>query len=166
MDHFALPSDPLCLAKKNGNLHRNFMGYTTSPSKILLGLGVSSISDIYLAYGQNTKTIEEYQNQLKNGHWPIQKGHIQTDQDIQTRQVILDLICNQKAKIPKTLQEKLSPDQLASLLQMENDELLHWDEDTLQVTDQGVALVRNICMQVDLRLAQNQSKKYNFSKAI
>jgi oxygen-independent coproporphyrinogen-3 oxidase len=166
MDHFALPSDPLCLDKKNGNLHRNFMGYTTSPSKILLGLGVSSISDIYFAYGQNTKTIEEYQTQTKNGLWAIQKGHIQTDQDIQTRQVILDLICNQKAKIPKTLQEKLSPDQLDSLLQMEKDGLLYWNEDTLHVTDQGVALVRNICMQLDLRLAQNQSKKYNFSKAI
>ncbi len=142
------------------------MGYTTSPSKILLGLGVSSISDIYFAYGQNTKTIEAYQNQLKNGNWAIQKGHIQTDQDIQTRRVILDLICNQKAKIPKTLQEKLSPDQLDSLLQMEKDGLLDWDDDTIQVTDQGVALVRNICMQVDLRLAQNQSKKLNFSKAI
>ena len=166
MDHFALPSDPLCLAKKNGTLHRNFMGYTTSPSKILLGLGVSSISDIHFAYSQNTKTIEEYQSQIKRGHWAIQKGHIQTDQDIQTGQVILDLICNQKAKIPETLQEQLGTDQLDSLLQMEKDGLLYWDEDTLHVTDQGVALVRNICMQLDLRLAKNHSKKHNFSKAI
>jgi oxygen-independent coproporphyrinogen-3 oxidase len=142
------------------------MGYTTSPSKILLGLGVSSISDIHFAYGQNTKTIEEYQSLIKSGHWAIQKGHIQTDQDIQTGQVILDLICNQKAKIPETLQEQLGTDQLDSLLQMEKDGLLYWDEDTLHVTDQGVALVRNICMQLDLRLAKNHSKKHNFSKAI
>src|SRR5690606_20565222 len=29
MDHFALPDDELALAQQRGNLHRNFMGYTT-----------------------------------------------------------------------------------------------------------------------------------------
>src|SRR5690606_22270418 len=50
MDHFALPTDALNLAKTKGELHRNFMGYTTLPSKILVGLGASSISDVYYAY--------------------------------------------------------------------------------------------------------------------
>ncbi|REG81666.1 oxygen-independent coproporphyrinogen III oxidase [Algoriphagus antarcticus] len=53
MDHFALPKDALTVAKTEGVLHRNFMGYTTVPSKILIGLGASSISDVYYAYGQN-----------------------------------------------------------------------------------------------------------------
>ncbi len=55
MDHFALPDDPLCSAKRSGNLHRNFMGYTTSPSEMLIGLGASSISDIGLGFSQNEK---------------------------------------------------------------------------------------------------------------
>ena len=53
MDHFALPNDELFEAMNNKTLHRNFMGYTTSPSKIMLGLGVSAISDSWTAFSQN-----------------------------------------------------------------------------------------------------------------
>src|ERR1035437_920511 len=45
MDHFSLPHDDLYIARQEGWLHRNFMGYTTQRSAMLLGLGVSSISD-------------------------------------------------------------------------------------------------------------------------
>src|SRR5262249_41430939 len=45
MDHFALPADELAIAWRQGRLHRNFMGYTTQSGGILLGLGVSAISD-------------------------------------------------------------------------------------------------------------------------
>ncbi|MDP1194655.1 oxygen-independent coproporphyrinogen III oxidase, partial [Klebsiella pneumoniae] len=31
MDHFALPDDPLAIAKRQGLLHRNFQGYSTQP---------------------------------------------------------------------------------------------------------------------------------------
>jgi oxygen-independent coproporphyrinogen-3 oxidase len=44
MDHFALPQDPLALAQADGTLHRNFMGYTEARTRVMLGLGVSSIS--------------------------------------------------------------------------------------------------------------------------
>jgi oxygen-independent coproporphyrinogen-3 oxidase len=37
MDHFALPTDELYIARNKGNLHRNFMGYTTQNSGLLLG---------------------------------------------------------------------------------------------------------------------------------
>ena len=166
MDHFALPNDPLCLAKKKGKLHRNFMGYTTSPSKILLGLGASSISDIHFAYGQNNKQIDAYQNMIQKGDWGIVKGHVQTEEDIQTGEIILDLICNQKAEIPVGFWEKLGSDQLESLRQMEWDKLLTWKGNVLNVSRDGLALVRNICMQVDLKLAKTQSKVMAFSKSI
>src|SRR5690606_23350712 len=58
MDHFSLSEDPLYLAKEEGTLHRNFMGYTTSPAMMLIGLGNSAISDIGYAYAQNEKDIE------------------------------------------------------------------------------------------------------------
>ncbi len=55
MDHFALPKDDLALAFKNKSLHRNFMGYTTQKTNLLIGLGVSSISDSWFGFAQNNK---------------------------------------------------------------------------------------------------------------
>lgn len=60
MDHFALPHDELYTARINGSLHRNFMGYTTQHSGMLIGLGVSAISDTGNAYAQNEKTLHQY----------------------------------------------------------------------------------------------------------
>src|SRR5690606_8345857 len=39
MDHFALPGDALHTATVQGRLHRNFMGYTTTRTELLIGLG-------------------------------------------------------------------------------------------------------------------------------
>ncbi len=52
MDHFSLPQDNLYQATQEKTLHRNFMGYTTSQTKLLLALGMSSISDTWDAYIQ------------------------------------------------------------------------------------------------------------------
>ena len=37
MDHFALPEEDLSRAQRAGQLHRNFMGYTTHADTDLLG---------------------------------------------------------------------------------------------------------------------------------
>lgn len=55
MDHFALPGDDLARAQDRGDLHRNFMGYTTHANCDLVGLGVSSISHIGATYSQNPR---------------------------------------------------------------------------------------------------------------
>jgi oxygen-independent coproporphyrinogen-3 oxidase len=66
MDHFALPTDDLFAARNNGTLHRNFMGYTTQNTSLLLGLGVSSISDVGVAFAQNDKTLHDYSEAINN----------------------------------------------------------------------------------------------------
>src|SRR5208337_4768290 len=43
MDHFALPTDGLAVARHNGTLHRSFQGYTTHANRDLVNLGVSAI---------------------------------------------------------------------------------------------------------------------------
>jgi oxygen-independent coproporphyrinogen-3 oxidase len=94
------------------------------------------------------------------------ESHVQTEEDIQTGEIILDLICNQKAEIPFSFREKLGSDQVENLRQMEWDGLLTWEGNVLKVSREGIALVRNICMQVDLRLVKTQSKVMAFSKSI
>ena len=73
MDHFALPTDDLYKAWKEGRLHRNFMGYTTTSTKFLLGLGVSSISDTGNAFAQNNKTLHEYYESVSENRLAIAK---------------------------------------------------------------------------------------------
>src|SRR5690606_4232534 len=97
MDHFALPSDALFKASQTGSLHRNFMGYTDRFSPLMIGLGVSSISDSWNAFAQNVKKIEEYHALLVQGKLPLLKGHIHTPQDLNLRQHILDIMCKGEA---------------------------------------------------------------------
>jgi len=166
MDHFAKPEDRLCESKRNKSLHRNFMGYTTSSFKMLIGLGASRISDIYLGYAQNEKEITQYQNEMADDNWSIRKGHLLTEEDLMVKSVILDLICTQRAIIPLEILERLMDQNLWNLKEMECDGLLKMSRNIIKVTDKGIALVRNICIQFDLRLIQNKENSSRFSQAI
>src|SRR6187455_1202650 len=93
MDHFALPFDDLWRASVGGRLHRNFMGYTTTQTDLLIGLGASAISDARYAYAQNLKKLEDYLNRVKTGGLPIFKGHVCSKEDMLMRQCILSIAC-------------------------------------------------------------------------
>lgn len=166
MDHFALPKDPLNLARQSGKLHRNFMGYTTSKSKILIGLGASSISDIYIAYAQNQKSVELYQNEISKAIWAIVKGHSLTEEDLLVKEIILDLICKKAAFVPVNIWSQLSDSSLENLRDMEIEGMINIMGKTIQITELGIAFIRIICMQFDLRLQHRQEEVFSFSKAI
>jgi len=78
MDHFALATDSLFKSSTAGRLHRNFMGYTASKTKLMIGLGASSISDSWYGFAQNVKSVEEYQHLVESNIIPIFRGHILT----------------------------------------------------------------------------------------
>jgi oxygen-independent coproporphyrinogen III oxidase len=166
MDHFALPNDPLYNAKKEKTLHRNFMGYTTSPSKILIGLGNSSISDVYYAYGQNTKEIDLYKEQISLGHFAISKGHIMSKEDLENRQLILNLICNQKASWNFCFYSSLGKENRDRLRTFQEEGLINFDTHGITVLEAGLPFVRNICMVFDQRMQEKQEAEFGFSKAI
>ena len=76
MDHFALETDTLYKAIISKTIHRNFMGYTASKTKVMIGLGVSSISDSWYGFAQNVKGIEEYYHLINEDIIPVFRGHI------------------------------------------------------------------------------------------
>ncbi|GAB3013196.1 oxygen-independent coproporphyrinogen III oxidase [Cyclobacterium sediminis] len=160
MDHFALIGDPLLEAKSNRTLHRNFMGYTTSPSKILLGLGCSAISDINYAYGQNEKKIEAYTKTIWENEFPIIKGHIQKESDLRSKSFIMSLICNHTAPWK---QGSEIPDHLLTFL---NEGLISFDKGKINITEEGKPFVRNICMALDPYSQNTEKSSPVFSKAI
>jgi oxygen-independent coproporphyrinogen-3 oxidase len=167
MDHFALEQDELYQAFKENRLHRNFMGYTTCSTHLLVGLGVSAISDSWLAFAQNEKKVEDYIARINQDELPIFKGHILTDEDLIIRQHILNLMCTFKTKWkdPEYQCDAL----FAGLNRLEDlieDEMVVLGEHELQVTDKGKAFVRNVCMAFDAKLWSSKSTTQLFSKVI
>jgi oxygen-independent coproporphyrinogen-3 oxidase len=166
MDHFALENDPLYIAKKSKTLHRNFMGYTTSPSKILLGLGNSSISDVYYAYAQNTKEIDLYKEQISLGHFAISKGHMMSKEDIETRNLILKLICNHEADWNFCYYSVLGKRNWDKLKAFAEEGILEFDAKGIKILPTGLPFVRNVCMVFDFRMQEKEERKFGFSKSI
>lgn len=167
MDHFALKSDSLYKASKNKTLHRNFMGYTTNYTELLIGLGVSSISDTWNAYMQNNKVIEEYTEIINSGKLPIFTGHMLTEEDMILRKHILNLMCNFETNWnDKQLQNKVVFDSLKRMQEMEKDILVNLSDNKMVVTEKGKTFIRNICMALDDRLWKKTPSTQLFSKSI
>ena len=168
MDHFALPHDDLVKANEEGWLHRNFMGYTTQRTGILLGLGVSSISDVGVAYAQNHKTIHDYYTAINKGQLAVTKGYFLTEEDVTFKQYILNVSCQGKTQFHPEHLALLRTYSFPELKNLQADNLVEWDEEGLIVTVLGQNFIRNICKAFDLHLLRHelQSGKQLFSKAI
>ena len=168
MDHFALSHDDLYVASQNGTIHRNFMGYTTQNTKLLLGLGVSSISDVGVAFGQNNKLLQDYYETVNSGRLPITRGYYLNEEDIDFRQYILDVSCKGATTFKPAHLILLYQYTFRELAQLQGDGLVTYDEHSLQVTPLGRHFIRNICKAFDLHLLRHElmSDTQIFSKAI
>ncbi len=152
MDHFAKPEDALTKSYFQNDLHRNFMGYTEYSTEVLLGLGLSSISESTTAFHQNQKNLNDYFHSLfELNKIPSMKAHLLSDQEKIIKEIILNLMTKQKSKVPNEILEK------ASFEDMLEENLLSIDLDYMQIQEQGIPFLRNICNRIDLG-AQNNAK--------
>ena len=167
MDHFALEHDSMYQSFQQGSLHRNFMGYTSSKTKVMIGLGLSSISDSWYSFAQNEKTLEDYYARLEQNEIPVFKGHILSQEDLIIRQHILNLMCTFKTSWtePSMAFPEL-PEVLSQLEEMQQDGLLVLQPQGIQITEQGKPFIRNICMAFDLHLKRKQPQTRIFSMTI
>lgn len=164
MDHFAKVEDALFLASEDGTLHRNFMGYADRYTPLMIGLGVSSISDAWTAFGQNVKTVEEYHSLINKGKFPVFKGHLLTAEDLVVRQYILDMMCRGTVNLQVgfSLNEKI----ISRLQPLLADGLVTVDHQVVQITAVGKSFLRNVCMAFDERLQKTKDRENLFSQAI
>ena len=167
MDHFALKEDSLYTAFQTGKLHRNFMGYSSSKTQLMIGLGVSSISDSWYSFAQNVKDLEEYYQLLEMDELPFYRGHLLTSEDLIIRKHILNLMCQFETSWgnPEAYFEEI-PAILIELEEMEKDGLLVIGKDKIKVTEAGKPFVRNICMGFDLLLKRKAPDTQLFSMTI
>lgn len=166
MDHFALPTDSLYKAMKSKKLHRNFMGYTAGKTELMIGLGMSSISDSWYAFAQNEKTIEDYTAKVNQGILPIFRGHLLTKQDLIIRKHILNIMCNLETEFKEGLSAQTKKEIIERLSEILADDLITISEDKIVVKESGRMFVRNICMAFDLRLIENKPETRIFSMTI
>ena len=167
MDHFALKTDSLYKAMEKGSLHRNFMGYTASKTQLMIGLGVSSISDSWYSFAQNVKSIEEYEHLVNSDIIPIYRGHILTEEDEIIRKHVLNLMCHFETSFDK--KESGFPDleiTLGKLEEIKNDQLIEITNNKIIVTAKGKPFIRNICMAFDMHLHKKAPETRLFSMTI
>ena len=169
MDHFARPNDELALAFAAGTLHRNFQGYTTRAGASLYGFGMSSISETAGAFRQNHKDLPDYIAALEAGRLPIERGYLLSDDDRRRRLIISDIMCGKEINFAQ-LSQRLGLDfattyatELASLADLENDQLLVRQPQGLAVTALGRLFLRIIAMRFDAHLAKRPG---GFSKTV
>ncbi len=166
MDHFALPHDPLYKAFQQKNLHRNFMGYTLQNTKLMIGLGMSAISDSWFGFAQNDKSVESYMETIEKGELAIFRGHVLDQTDLIIRQHILDLMCHFETLLEDELSATIQQDILQQLAEPLKDELITIEGRKITVTPKGIPFVRNICMAFDQDLKTLDQSTPLFSKTI
>jgi len=162
MDHFAKPQDGLARAAAAGTMHRNFQGYTEKRTTVLLGLGVSAISETPDIYHQNEKVITVYERRVQTGEIPTLRGHVLSEDDRRRREKILALMT--------TFHAALDPDEIEDartyLEPLLADGLVTLDGHELRIPLEGRAFLRNIAAFFDHYLRTSQPTGPLYSRAV
>lgn len=172
MDHFAKKSDELYIAKQNGELRRNFQGYTTRGFSQTIGIGLTSIGEGKDYYAQNVKDLASYENALDEGRIPIERGIKLSSEDILRKEVIMGLMNNLKLdfdSIEKTHNIDFRvhfASELERLKEYADIGVLEINDNGLYPTPTGGLLIRNIAMVFDNYLHSLPQEKRVFSKTI
>lgn len=164
MDHFALPEDELTKSMNNKKLHRNFMGYAETRTDILLGLGVSSISETPTCFHQNQKLLPAYQKKVMDqSEVPTLRGHKLSKVDQEQRELILEFMTRGEVDLKSS--DRIEDIQ-EFLKEMMSDDLVEITGSRLKITDKGRPFLRNACVALDLRLRQQKPNTKVFSQSL
>lgn len=167
MDHFALADDELTYAQETGTLCRNFQGYTTHGHCDLIGLGVSSISQVGDLYCQNNSDLATYQDCIDKGELAVKRGLICSEDDRIRRAVIQQLICHFYLDF-STIEQQFNinfksyfVDIFPKLQAMADDNLLKLEENSIIIQGTGRLLVRSVCMLFDHYLTEQTLQRFS-----
>jgi oxygen-independent coproporphyrinogen-3 oxidase len=155
MDHFALPGDELARAQARGDLHRNFMGYTTHAESDLIGFGVSAISHIGDSFSQNPRDIASWERAIDDGRLPVWRGMPLDRDDVLRADVIQELMCHGRLDFSRLGRRhgidfgEYFADALPRLKALEDDGLLEFTRAGIRATPRGRLLLRVIAMCFD-----------------
>ena len=154
LDHFALPDDELSRAATNGQLRRNFQGYTTDDAPTLIGLGASAIGRLPQGFVQNIAQEAPWRTAVREGRLPIARGVEVTAEDRFRGEIIERLMCDLTVDLDAicAAHGRSLVDLVPSLQMLEpfsDDGLLQVEGGVLRVVGDGRLVVRSICAAFD-----------------
>ncbi len=163
LDHFALPTDEMAIALKEGRLRRNFQGYTTDTANALIGFGCSSIGFLPQGYVQTTPSAREWERMVVDDVLPIKKGISVDKVDLCRAEIIMQLMTYYEVDYAATAEKYGLPisefDSIPSDLQeIITDGVATLEGTIVTVTDAGRRYVRVVAAAFDTYLATQQAR--------
>ncbi|MCB1414320.1 MAG: oxygen-independent coproporphyrinogen III oxidase [Xanthobacteraceae bacterium] len=157
LDHFALPDDSLATAQAAGCLHRNFQGYTTDASDVLIGFGASAIGRLDQGYVQNDAAPRSYRQRIDRGHLAIRKGYALTADDRLRADIIERIMCDFRVDLAQVCaRHRTSPEAVLRSADRLNmliaDGVVRLEGAILAVEDDARHLVRSVAAAFDAYL--------------
>lgn len=147
----------MAVALREGRLRRNFQGYTTDQSDILLAFGASAIGRLPQGYVQNEVAIAAYSRAIADERLATAKGYALTADDRLRGEIIerimcdfavdLDAICGRHGSAPEAMLESA-----ARLKELVSDGVVALDGASLSVVDDSRFLVRSVASAFDAHL--------------
>ena len=160
LDHFALPDDEMSRALDERRLRRNFQGYTTDPSDVLLGFGASAIGRLDAGYVQNEVHLGRYAERVAAGSLPTVKGCRLSPDDVLRAEIIERIMCDFSVDLEQVCRKHGLPmDQLVAsspkLSVLQADDVIRLDGARLTVRDEMRPLVRAVASGFDAYLPRS-----------
>ena len=153
LDHFALPTDSLAVAARDGTVGRTFNGFTPGRVRDMIGLGPTSTGAFGNTYAQAEYDLKKYYAAIDQGEFPILRGYTLSHDDEIRRDVVFSLMCNQRIDFNEIGNKyDIVPERYFERELMALDPDLGWLEDgLLQINEQGRIYLRNICKLFDAK---------------
>jgi oxygen-independent coproporphyrinogen-3 oxidase len=158
MDHFARPEDPLAQAQAEGQLGRNFQGYTVGRGTDLIGFGMSAIGDVGGAYVQSPRRLNDWQDAIDAGRLPTFRGHRLSAEDEARRWIIRELMCGLRIRaedVEARFGGSFKDDyafELEALRGLEGEGFVDVSDTEVSVSPLGRLFVRNVASAFDTYL--------------
>jgi oxygen-independent coproporphyrinogen-3 oxidase len=161
LDHFALPKDPMAVALREGRLRRNFQGYTTDASNLLLGFGASAIGRLPQGYVQNEAQTRAYTEAIASGKLATVKGYRLTDDDRLRGEIIERIMCDFGVDLASVCaRHGLAPEAMLQssprLQELISDGIVDLDGAALALPEDSRFLVRSVAAAFDAHLDQSK----------
>lgn len=172
-------NNPLIEAKKKGQLQYSSIGFLVnkniekdnserykSNKRLILGLGIEAISDIYYAYAMNTRSVRDWlSNVLEKDKLAFSNGQELSQNDELIRGAIWQFLCEGRIKISKLLIRALSFETFSEIKeainrgilgldgsQIKKDGVIVLDGDEIWIKDKDVKIENDFGRKSDLLL--------------
>jgi oxygen-independent coproporphyrinogen-3 oxidase len=157
LDHYALPGDSMVQAQVDGVLHRNFQGYTTDPSDVLIGFGASAIGRLPQGYAQNEVVLGRYAERIQRGELATAKGYALTADDRLRADLIERVMCDFRVDLGQICrQHETAPEAILQAIPklrvLQEDGIIQLEGNVVSVNDNARFLVRSVASAFDAYL--------------